>query len=51
MLIVCSAFRTDVPTYLRQSAMLLLAMLLLIVVLILVPEITLWLPNLIYSTG
>jgi TRAP-type C4-dicarboxylate transport system permease large subunit len=51
MLIVCSAFRTDVSTYLRQSALLLLAMLLLIVVLILVPEITLWLPNLIYSTG
>lgn len=51
MLIVCSAFKTDVATYWRQSTLLLTSMLLLLVVLILVPEITLWLPDLIYSSG
>lgn len=48
MLIVCDLFRTDVPTYLRQSLFLWLALAALIVIVILVPETTTWLPELIY---
>ncbi|MFD1717709.1 TRAP transporter large permease [Georgenia deserti] len=48
MLVVCQMFRTDVPTYLRQSVYLWLALVTLIVVVILVPETTTWLPELIY---
>ncbi|MFC7404140.1 TRAP transporter large permease [Georgenia alba] len=48
MLIVCQQFRTDVPTYLRQSVYLWLALLALVVLVILVPGTTTWLPELIY---
>jgi tripartite ATP-independent transporter DctM subunit len=51
MLIVCSVFDTSVATYLKESWYLLLALVGLIALLILVPELTLWLPNLVYSTG
>lgn len=51
MLVVCSVFGTSVPAYLRESLYLFLVLLGLIVLLVLVPQITLWLPGLIYSTG
>ena len=49
MLIVCSFFKTNIPAYFRQSAYLFVAMAGLLILIILVPEISLWLPNLIYG--
>jgi tripartite ATP-independent transporter DctM subunit len=51
MLIVCSIFDTSVARYMKESWILLLSLVGLIVLLIVVPEITLWLPNLVYSDG
>ncbi|GAA4428838.1 TRAP transporter large permease subunit [Georgenia halophila] len=48
MLIVCQMFRTDVPTYMRQSVYLWFALMILIVLVILVPGVATWLPQLIY---
>jgi len=48
MYIVCSIFDTSIPAYVRQSAYLFLALLAVIVLTILVPDIALWLPDLIY---
>lgn len=48
MYIVCSIFDTSIPAYVRQSAYLFLALLGVIVLTILVPDIALWLPDLIY---
>lgn len=49
MLIVCSFFKTTIPAYFRESVYLFLAMAGLLVLIILVPEITTWLPDLLYS--
>lgn len=48
MYIVCSIFDTSIPAYVRQSFYLFLALLAVIVLTILVPDIALWLPDLIY---
>ncbi|AYY15049.1 TRAP transporter large permease [Actinobacteria bacterium YIM 96077] len=48
MLVVCSLFDTTVPAYLRESVYLFLALVGLIVLLAFVPELALWLPQLIY---
>lgn len=48
MFIVCSIFDTSIGTYLRQSAFLFLALLSVVVLTIFIPEIALWLPDLIF---
>jgi tripartite ATP-independent transporter DctM subunit len=48
MFVVCSIFKVDIPTYLRQSAYMFAALLSVVVLTIFVPPITTWLPNLIF---
>jgi tripartite ATP-independent transporter DctM subunit len=50
MLIACSMFDTTVPAYLRQSGYLFGAIGVLLLAVILVPELSLWLPDLVFGT-
>jgi tripartite ATP-independent transporter DctM subunit len=49
MFIVCAIFDTDIPTYLKQSVFLFLGLVVTVILAIFVPEITLWLPNLVFQ--
>ncbi len=51
MLITCSMFGTTVAAYVRQSGYLFIALVTLVLIVILVPELSLWLPDLLYGSG
>ena len=50
MFIVNGMFNASLPSYLKNSALMFLGLLATVVLIILIPELTLWLPNLLYGT-